>query len=125
YETVRRRAFDIIHDNSGLTGILVAAQARLQAPVVATLHGALRESEGDFLRSVARQLNLVAISRAQQATVAGVEWRAVVHNAIDPGEYRPITKAAEKEDYLVELARITPDKGQHIAIEVAKRLNMR
>src|SRR5256714_7901097 len=124
YETVRRRAFDIIHDNSGLTGILVAAQARLQAPVVATLHGALRESEGDFLRSVARQVHLVAISRAQQSTVAGVEWRGVVHNAVDPAEYTPITRPEEKNNYLVSLARISPDKGQHVAIEVAKRLNV-
>jgi glycosyltransferase involved in cell wall biosynthesis len=125
YETVRRRAFDVIHDHSGLTGILVASQARLQAPVVATLHGSLTEAEGDLLRAVARQVNLVAISHAQQATVAGVEWRAVVHNAVDPSVYRPITKVSEKEDYLLELARINPDKGQHIAIEVAKRVNMR
>ena len=125
YETVRRRSFDVIHDHSGFTGILVASQARLQAPVVATLHGPLSEAEGDFLRAVARQVNLVAISHAQQATVAGVEWRGVVHNAVNPGEYRPITKASEKDDYLVELARINPDKGQHIAIEVAKRLKTR
>src|SRR3989475_6480369 len=124
YETVRRRAFDIIHDNSGLTGILVAAQARLQAPVVATLHGALRESEGDFLRTVARQVHVVAISRAQQAMVAGVEWRGVVHNAIDLAQYSPVTKPEEKENCLVSLARINPDKGQHFAIEVAKRLNV-
>jgi len=125
YETVRRRSFDVIHDHSGLMGILVASQARLQAPVAATLHGALTEAEGDFLRAVARQVNLVAISHAQQATVAGVEWRAVVHNAIDPNQYRPITNVAEKDDYLIELARINPDKGQHIAIEVAKRLKRR
>ena len=125
YETVRRRSFDVIHDHSGLNGILVASEARLQAPVVATLHGTLTEPEGDFLRAVARQVNLVAISHAQHATVAGVEWRAVVHNAIDPAEYRPITRAGEKDDYLLELARINPDKGQHIAIEVAKRMNMR
>jgi glycosyltransferase involved in cell wall biosynthesis len=125
YETVRRRAFDVIHDHSGIIGILVASQARLQAPVVATLHGSLSEAEGDFLRSVARQVNLVAISHAQQAMVAGVEWRGVVHNAIDPAVYSPITNPTEKEDYLVELARITPDKGQHVAIEVARRLNMR
>ena len=125
YETVRRRSFDVIHDHSGLTGILVASQARLQAPIVATIHGSLTEAEGDFLRAVARQVNLVAISRAQQATVAGVEWRGVVHNAVDPAQYRPVTERAEKEDYLVQLARITPDKGQHIAIEVAKRLDMK
>jgi glycosyltransferase involved in cell wall biosynthesis len=125
YETARRRSFDVIHDHSGMTGILVASQARLQAPVVATLHGALTEAEGDFLRAVARQVHLVAISHAQQATVAGVEWRRVVHNAIDPGQYTPVTSESEKEDYLVELARINPDKGQHIAIEVAKKLNMK
>jgi glycosyltransferase involved in cell wall biosynthesis len=125
YETVRRRSFDVIHDHSGIHGILVASQARLQAPVVATLHGALTEAEGDFLRAVAGQVKLVAISHAQQAAVAGVEWRGVVHNAIDPAEYRAITDPAQKEDYLLELARITPDKGQHVAIEVARRLNMR
>ena len=124
YETVRRRAFDVIHDNSGLTGILVASQARLSTPVVATLHGSLTEAEGAFLASVARQVYLVAISRAQQASVVGVEWRSVVHNSIDPAAYTPITNREEKGDYLLELARINPDKGQHIAIEVAERLNM-
>ncbi len=124
YEALRTRAFDVIHDNAGLTGILVATQARLQAPVVATIHGSLTEAEADFLRSVTRQVHLVAISRAQQASVAGVEWRGVVHNAIDPTQYSPITKASEKENYLVELARISPDKGQHVAIEVAKRLHI-
>ena len=124
YEALRRRAFDVIHDNAGLPGILVATQARLQAPVVSTLHGSLTEAEADFLRSVTRQVHLVAISNSQQASVAGVEWRGVVHNAIDPSQYTPITKPSEKENYLLELARITPDKGQHVAIEVAKRLNL-
>lgn len=125
YETVRRRSFDVIHDHSGLTGILVASQARLQTPVVATLHGTLSEAEGDFLRAVARQVDLVAVSHAQQALVAGVEWRGVVHNAVDPSGYRPITRPEDKDDYILELARINPDKGQHVAIEVAKRLNVR
>ena len=125
YETVRRRSFDVIHDHSGLDGILIASQARLQAPVVATIHGSLNEAEGDFLRAVARQVNLVAISHAQQSTVAGVEWRSVVHNAVDPAQYQPVTDPGEKEDYIVELARINPDKGQHMAIEVARRLNLK
>ena len=124
YEALRKRAFDVIHDNAGLTGMLVATQARLQAPIVATIHGSLTEAEGDFLRAVSRQIHLVAISRAQQATVAGVEWGGVVHNAIDPAQYSPVTNPSEKENYLLELARITPDKGQHLAIEVARRLNM-
>jgi len=124
YEIVRKRAFDVIHDHSGPPGILVGATSRLQAPVVATLHGALTEAEGEFLAAIDRQIHLVAISRAQQSMVAGVEWRGVVHNAVDASEYSPVARE-EKDDYLVELARISPDKGQHIAIELAKRLNVR
>ena len=125
YQLVNRRAFDVVHDHSGPPGIVVAAACGAQAPVVATLHGALSEAEGDFLAAIDRKVHLVAISRAQQAMVAGVEWRGVVHNAIDPQHYRPVTRHEEKEDYIVDLARISPDKGQHLAIEMAKRLNVR
>ena len=125
YEVVSRRAFDVVHDHCGIPGILIGATTKPQAPIIATLHGALRESEGDFLAAVDRRVNLVAISLAQQAMVAGVEWRGVVYNAIDPGKYQRVTDPAQKEDYLVEIARINPDKGQHLAIELAERLNTR
>ncbi|HET7421126.1 MAG TPA: glycosyltransferase family 4 protein [Candidatus Dormibacteraeota bacterium] len=125
YDIVRRRAFDVIHDHAGPPGILVGATCRAQAPVVATLHGALTEAEGEFLAAVDRDVHLVAISRAQQATVAGVDWRRVVHNAVDPSEYTPVVRREEKEDYIVELARIDPDKGQHLAIELARRVNVK
>jgi glycosyltransferase involved in cell wall biosynthesis len=125
YHLVRRRAFDVIHDHSGLTGILLAATSGLNTPVVATLHGDLTEAEGDFLATVDRQVHLVAISRSQQSSVASVRWRRMVYNAVDPGEYRPVVRHEEKEDYLVQLARISPSKGQHLAIEVAHRLGLR
>jgi glycosyltransferase involved in cell wall biosynthesis len=125
YDLIHRRAFDVIHDHSGLTGILLAAAARPQAPVVATIHGDLTEAEGEFLSAVDHRVHLVAISRAQQSLVAGVEWRGIVHNSIDPAVYKPITTWEEKGDFLVNLARISPDKGQHLAIEMAKRLNVR
>ena len=124
YNVVRRRAFDVIHDHSGLPGILVAATNGLDTPVVATLHGSLTEAEGDFLGEVDSEVHLVAISRSQQEQVAGVKWRRVVHNAVDPAEYHPVCPA-EKEDYLIQLARISPTKGQHLAIEVARRVGMR
>jgi glycosyltransferase involved in cell wall biosynthesis len=124
YHLVRRRAFDVIHDHSGLPGILVAATNGLDTPVVATLHGSLTEAEGDFLGAVDGDVHLVAISRSQQEQVAGVKWRRVVHNAVDPSEYRPVCPE-EKEDYLMQLARINPSKGQHLAIEVARRVGLR
>src|SRR5256886_2334593 len=67
---------------------------------------------------------VTVIGRAQQSMVAGVEWRGVVYNAVDPGAFTPVTKREEKQGYIVELARISPEKGQHIAIEMAKRLNV-
>jgi glycosyltransferase involved in cell wall biosynthesis len=124
YDLVRRRAFDVVHDHSGLTGILMAASSRLQTPVVATLHGDLTEAEGEFLAAVDHRVHLVAISRAQQALVAGVDWRRVVYNAIDPADYTPITKRDEKHNFIFQLARISPTKGQHIAIEVARRIGV-
>ena len=125
YDVVSRRAFDVVHDNSGLVGLLVAATARLQTPVVGTLHGALTEAEGEYLAAIDHQVHLVAISEAQKALVAGVNWRRVVHNGVDPSVYHRVTNRDEKEDYLVNLARISPNKGQHLAIEVAQRLDMR
>ena len=124
YHVVRRRAFDVVHDHSGLPGILVAATSGLDTPVVATLHGALTEAEGDFLGEVDDEVHLVAISHSQQEQAAGVKWRRMVHNAVDPEEYHPVGPE-EKEDYLVQLARISPSKGQHIAIEVARRVGTR
>ncbi|HVD48144.1 MAG TPA: glycosyltransferase family 4 protein [Candidatus Limnocylindria bacterium] len=125
YQLVRRRAFDVVHDHSGFTGILLAATSGLQTPVVATLHGDLTEAEGDFLAAVDRRVHLVAISRSQQAQVASVSWRRVVYNAVDPSEYNPVSRHDEKDDYLIQLARITPSKGQHLAIELARRLGLR
>lgn len=124
YDLVRKRAFDVVHDHSGLTGILLAASARLPTPVVATLHGDLTEAEAEFLSAVDHRIHLVAISNAQQALVAGVAWRRVVHNAVDPDDYTPITNPAEKHNFLFQLARISPAKGQHIAIEVARRVGV-
>jgi len=124
YELVRKRAFDVVHDHSGLTGILLAASTRLQTPVVATLHGDLTEAEAEFLGAVDHRVHLVAISNAQRALVAGVDWRRVVYNAVDPADYTPITDPAEKHNFLLQLARISPIKGQHIAIEVARRVGV-
>jgi glycosyltransferase involved in cell wall biosynthesis len=124
YELVRKRAFDVVHDHSGLTGIMLAASTRLQTPVVATLHGDLTEAEAEFLGAVDHRIHLVAISNAQQALVAGVDWRRVVYNAVDSADYTPITNPAEKHNFLLQLARISPAKGQHIAIEVARRVGV-
>jgi glycosyltransferase involved in cell wall biosynthesis len=53
--------------------------------------------------------------------VPAVPWAAVVPNAVDLSE---LCGPTAKEGYLVELARIDPGKGQHLAIQVARRLGL-
>lgn len=124
YRHVRAGSFEVVHDHCGLTGILIAANAGLSTPVVATLHNALTAAESDFLAEVDDRVSLVAISRSQKAQGPGVDWRGVVYNAVDPAGYRPVP-ADQKEDYIIQLARINPAKGQHLAIQVARRLGVR
>jgi glycosyltransferase involved in cell wall biosynthesis len=45
----------------------------------------------------------------------------VVHNAIDVASF-PFSN--DKDDYLLFLSRIAPEKGTHLAIEAARRLGM-
>ena len=122
YRMLRQRAFDVVHENSGHFGILMAATHQLQSAPVATLHGDLTEADARFLGSVHRVVELVAISRAQQGMVAGVRWAGVVHNAVDAGHLR---LGRGRGGYLLDLARICPEKGQHLAIEVARRAGLR
>jgi glycosyltransferase involved in cell wall biosynthesis len=118
HDIVRRRAFDVVHEHN-YTGMTMAACMGLPIPIVATIHGDLTEADGHFLAEIDSRVNLVAISAAQQGQVAGVKWRGMVYNAFDPSA---VELGPEKEDYVVELARISPDKAQHIAIEVARRV---
>ena len=124
HELIQGRAFDIIHDHSGFAGILIDAVAA-HPPAVATLHGDLLEAECDFLSEVDHDVALVGISRSQIAKCQTVRWSGMVYNAVDPAEYTPITRHEDKQDYIVQLARINPDKGQHLAIEVARRIGVR
>ncbi len=122
YEVVGRRPFDVVHDNSGYMGLVVASLLPLQSATVATLHGDLTAADAEFLSAIDRHVDLVAISRAQQGLVAGVRWAGMVHNAVDD---RVLDFDPKGGEYLVELARICPEKGQHLAIEVARRTGMR
>ena len=99
----------------------VASLLRLPVPCVATVHSGIDEKVLTFLEEVDQEHELVAISQAQKSQAPRIRWRAVVHNAVRVDDFEMRT---EKDGYLVELARITPDKGQHIAIEVAERVGM-
>ncbi|HYM50940.1 MAG TPA: glycosyltransferase family 4 protein [Candidatus Limnocylindrales bacterium] len=118
FQRLQGERFDVIHDHSGLEGVLLAIQSRVAPVVVHTVHGELLEPLQTFYRQVEGEARLVAISSSQASTAPDVRFSGVVHNAVEPPSQAPVKK---KERYLIEVARITPDKGQHLAIEVARR----
>ena len=120
HEMIRSRSFDIVHDHSGSIGILLAA-ALGHPGAVATLHTAITGARCDFLAELDDAVRLVAISRSQQAQCPQVDWSGMVYNAVDPAEYQPILRPHEKGDFVIQLARISPSKAQHLSIELARR----
>ena len=75
----------------------------------------------DFLLAPRRKaLALVSVSDHQRAHLAGTDpWRTI-HNAVDTN--RLAFAPRPDPGYLAFLGRLTPDKGVHVAIEVARRL---
>jgi glycosyltransferase involved in cell wall biosynthesis len=114
---------DVIHEHSGFVGLL-AAQYQSDTPVVHTVHGPLDESERTGYESVVDGAGLVAISQNQRESAPDLSWIGTVHNAVDINALT-LGPAEAGEPYLVALARICPEKGQHQAIEVARRAGMK
>ena len=115
------RPFDVVHDHTGHTALAMAD--RLATPVVHTLHGPFTEDAYRFYARHGRKACIVAISRAQlDAAPEPMGGGRVVHNPIDVSEW-PFS--AEKEDFLLWIGRMSPDKGPHRAIAAARSAGRR
>lgn len=115
--------FDVVHDHTGSEGVLAAALAEHRA--VATVHEPVGLPEAAFLAEVGDRVALVALSEAQRAAAPAARWAAVVPNAVDPDDLLPLDELPGSDDgYLVHLARMDASKGQHLAVEVARRAGL-
>ena len=117
---MRAEEFDVIHDHDGLASRAMGALVhRLTGtPVVATLHGPADPVTQQSLSSLRADLRFIAISDYQRRGFPDLDFVGTIPNAIDV-EHMPFS--AEKDDYLLFIGRMTPDKGAHTAIEVAER----
>jgi glycosyltransferase involved in cell wall biosynthesis len=85
--------------------------------VLTTLHGHLHDKNLPFFTHF-RECPYVSISDAQRRpATAPLNFVATVYNGIDTQQYQPRPKGG----YLLNLGRISPEKGTHLAIEVARR----
>ena len=109
---------DVVHDHT-LAGPLTAGSRR--APTVVTAHGCVVGEPGWYLRELGKTVGLVAISEAQRRLAPDLHWVGCVHNAVDVESF-PVGDGSD--GYLLFLGRFSPDKGAHLAIDVAHRLGM-
>jgi glycosyltransferase involved in cell wall biosynthesis len=120
----RAGEFDVIHDHDGLASRAMGALVHrlTDAPVVATLHGPAEPVTQLALSSLRGDLKYIAISDYQRQGFPDLEFVGTIPNAIDV-EHMPFSLV--KEDYLLFIGRMTPDKGAHTAIDMAHRLDRR
>src|ERR1700732_1507679 len=105
--------FDLIHSHYDFMAL---AYTRLvKTPVLTTIHG-FSSPRIMPVYDKYRDGNFVSISDSDRAP--GLNYLATVYNGIDLSLY-PLQERGG--DHLVFLGRIHPDKGVHLAIEVARR----
>jgi glycosyltransferase involved in cell wall biosynthesis len=113
----RAGEFDIIHSHVGCAALLYAALVK--TPTVHTLHG-IFTPDNEKLFAHARRQPFVSISDAQREPRLGLNCVATVYNGIDPNRYN-FHATPDNPPYLAFIGRMSPEKGPHLAIEIAKR----
>src|SRR3954471_8114073 len=109
--------FDLIHSHYDFMAL---AYSRLvKTPVVTTIHGF---SSPRILPVYCKYRDGYFVSISDSDRLPGLNYVATVYNGIDLSLY-PLQKPGGAD--LVFLGRIHPDKGVHLAIEVARRSGRR
>ena len=121
---------DIIHTHDAVMAEhMFKGVCNSPVPIVMTLH-VPAEDTGPFKRW---NESLISASCAYFVPISGyqntqhhglVNAQGVIHHGIDVDDY-PFQSSLGKQDYLFSIGRITQDKGQDKAIEIAKRTGSR
>ena len=113
----RASEFDLIHSHYDFMAL---SYTRLvKTPVLTTIHGF---SSPQIMPMYERYRDGYFVSISHSDRAPGLNYLATVYNGIDLSLY-PFQEAAG--DHLVFLGRIHPDKGVHLAIQVARASGVR
>jgi glycosyltransferase involved in cell wall biosynthesis len=109
--------FDIIHSHVGYPALLYASMVK--TPTVHTLHG-IFTPDNEKMFTHAKNQPYVSISDAQREPRLELNCVATVYNGIDISSHK-FHPQPEEPPYLAFLGRISPEKGPHLAIAIAKQ----
>src|SRR5947209_1354484 len=115
----RRDSFDLIHDKSGSFWPRAAA---IDVPVLATLHLPRHFYPESYFQNISGNVSFNCVSSSQAASFAGLKnMMGVVPNGIVLNQFQPNDGP---RDGLLWLGRICEEKGTHLALDIAARLDM-
>jgi glycosyltransferase involved in cell wall biosynthesis len=117
----RADEFDIIHSHMGCASLPYAKL--VTTPTVHTLHGVFTPDNEKMFQS-AKVQPYVSISDAQRENKLGLNYVSTVYNGIDVSRYK-FYPQPDEPPYLAFLGRMSPEKGPHLAIEIAKKIGWR
>ena len=115
----RAAEFDVIHFHLDYLSFPEARHCRV--PHVATMHNRMDLPDLQPLFRAFADVPLVSISDAQQAPLPFANWCGTVYHGL-PVDLYPFRPNAGK--YLAFLGRVSPEKGVHHAVEIARRLGL-
>jgi glycosyltransferase involved in cell wall biosynthesis len=113
----RAQDFDLIHFHTGFTALPFADFAK--TPIVHTIHG-IFTADSRKIYQQHRDQNFISISDAQRETDLGLNYISTVYNGMAIEEY-PFKAKPHNAPYLAFLGRLSPEKGPHHAIAIAKK----
>lgn len=116
---------DLIHDHTPTGFSTIAAGVRKRPPVLLTLHGLLTEELVAIYLGLLKDIEGMYFNSVSNSQQIGVElpFIGTVYNGIDTQMF-PYQEKKLDPPYLLMIGRVTRDKGQHLAIEVARALGM-
>ena len=109
--------FDIIHSHMGVATLTSANL--VTTPTVHTLHGIFTPDNEKIFKHCRKQ-PYISISNSQKEPRLGLNYVDTVYNGIDVSSYEFYPQPTEPS-YLAFLGRMSPEKGPHLSIEIAKK----
>jgi glycosyltransferase involved in cell wall biosynthesis len=116
----RAGEFDLIHSHMGCAALPYSRLTK--TPTVHTLHG-IFTPDNEKMFAYAKNQPYVSISHAQREDRLGLNHVATVYNSVDISSHH-FFPTADEPAYLAFLGRLSPEKGPHHAIEIAKATGM-
>ncbi|HEV2369846.1 MAG TPA: glycosyltransferase family 4 protein, partial [Acidimicrobiales bacterium] len=107
--------YDVVHDHT-LVGPVYADRLPW-LPVITTNHAPFASDLGPLYQAVRDRVPVIAISHHQAAAAHDVNLAGVIHHGVDTDRF-PVGKG--DGGYALFLGRMNPDKGVHLAIEIAR-----